>query len=1053
MILDVTQKYDKEAFTKFLRAFLPDDFELKEDRLYFDSKFLNSENSLLLGTSDNLDLAVYEFLQISEKDPRVSITKETISLMKRFCPKNNVLAVFHNKDSNHWRFSLITSDVAISARGNSTQEFSNPKRYSFLLGEGCKRHTPESMFFENGSVKKVSDLEDLKSRFSVESVTKEFYSKLFAWYEWARECVKYPFGVDKKVELINYKQDEKLISTHIIRLITRLIFVWFIKQKDLVPKDLFDKDSLARILNNFDDKRFNSIKDGTYYNAILQNLFFATLNNQIGERTFAEKGENYTQHFGIKTLFRDDKKDSYFKISHEEFIELFSKIPYLNGGLFECLDHFDEDVENHNHQIYVDGFSAEDGRKAFVPNVLFFDEERGLIPILKAYNFTVEESTPSDIQVALDPELLGKVFENLLGAYNPETQESARKDSGSFYTPREIVEYMVNESLKSYLMNDGSLNDKTISDLLDGKEDFDFKENEAQKIIDRLLSIKVLDPACGSGAFPMGMLGRLVEIIGVLDKNISPYELKLRLIQNCIYGVDIQPIAVQISKLRFFISLICEQEKTSNSDENYGINILPNLETKIICANSLIGVKRNKEAHGLFHNDEIDKLEKELLEVRNKHIFAKNIKEKFNFRQEDRKLSKRLIELLKKENEFGEANDSAEMLAKWNPYDQNAQSPFFDAEWMFGIKTGNVENKSLLTCNDATGGGFDIVIGNPPYGAKISKLEKRYYKEHYDSTKTENGIKGSCDTFVVFIELGHDLLKINGNLAFIVPMSVTSSDAMGALHKKIKSDCGIIKVSSYAVRPKPVFENAVVDVSIIQMIKDGKANQKLYSTKMYRRTENFNLKYFVDHLQFVRVEDLCLIGRIPKISEEIERRILKKLFYHKRIVDYKDENGKPIYYRTSGGRYFKVVTNYSTKSTKEKAIFFKKEYCNTIGCFLSSNLSFWFYQIISNNHDWKSAEIESFPLPDFSKLQKTKVKELEILYSEYLTDIEKNANMRTSSESSSYNVATFKEYKIVKSKPIIDRIDDLICPLYGLTSEETDFIKNYELDARMSGAE
>ena len=881
MILDVTQKYDKEAFTKFLRAFLPDDFELKEEKLYFDSKFLNSENSLLLGTSDNLDLAVYEFLQISEKDPRVSITKEIISLMKRFCPKNNVLAVFHNKDSNHWRFSLITSDVAISARGNPTQKFSNPKRYSFLLGEGCKRHTPESMFFENGSVKKVSDLEDLKSRFSVEVVTKEFYSKLFAWYEWARECVKYPFGVDKKVELINYKQDEKLISTHIIRLITRLIFVWFIKQKDLVPKDLFDKDSLARILNNFDDKRFNSIKDGTYYNAILQNLFFATLNNQIGERTFAEKGENYTQHFGIKTLFRDDKKDSYFKISHEEFIELFSKIPYLNGGLFECLDHFDEDVENHNHQIYVDGFSAEDGRKAFVPNVLFFDEERGLIPILKAYNFTVEESTPSDIQVALDPELLGKVFENLLGAYNPETQESARKDSGSFYTPREIVEYMVNESLKSYLMNDGSLNDKTISDLLDGKEDFDFKENEAQKIIDRLLSIKVLDPACGSGAFPMGMLGRLVEIIGVLDKNISPYELKLRLIQNCIYGVDIQPIAVQISKLRFFISLICEQEKTSNSDENYGINILPNLETKIICANSLIGVKRNKEAHGLFHNDEIDKLEKELLEVRNKHIFAKNIKEKFNFRQEDRKLSKRLIELLKKENEFGEANDSAEMLAKWNPYDQNAQSPFFDAEWMFGIKTGNVENKRSSICNDASGGGFDIIIGNPPY---VQVKKGIVSKELYPYSEGKD--VGKQNLYKLFIEASYNLLKENGLSTLIVQSSLMCDMSSSFTRELLLTRTKIQKIIEFPkIAPHNggrVFKSVLQGTCISIFIKSYPNSDTKFKISINNDISTINSLIFENVNQFELKKYFSARYEIPLIIKG-EMNIIKKVKSHQKL--------------------------------------------------------------------------------------------------------------------------------------------------------------------------
>ena len=172
-------------------------------------------------------------------------------------------------------------------RQTTPKKFSNPKRYSFLLGEGCKRHTPESMFFENGRVKKVSDLEDLKSRFSVEVVTKEFYSKLFAWYEWACETATFPVGDTTKDRKGNFnvKQTKDNNELNLIRLITRLMFVWFIKQKSLIPSWIFDEAYLKNILVEFDAESKNK---GNYYNAIIQNLFFATLNKKIEERAFAD---------------------------------------------------------------------------------------------------------------------------------------------------------------------------------------------------------------------------------------------------------------------------------------------------------------------------------------------------------------------------------------------------------------------------------------------------------------------------------------------------------------------------------------------------------------------------------------------------------------------------------------------------------------------------------------------------------------------------------------------------------------------------------------------
>ncbi len=292
-------------------------------------------------------------------------------------------------------------------------------------------------------------------------------------------------------------------------------------------------------------------------------------------------------------------------------------------------------------------------------------------------------------------------------------------------------------------------------------------------------------------------------------------------------------------------------------------------------------------------------------------------------------------------------------------------------------------------------------------------------------------------------------MRKNGSFAYIVPISLTSSNSLTGIHRILMNGCDNIHISSYAVRPKPIFEDAVVDVSILLFKKTETRCQHLYSTKLYRKGKGFSLQRLIDNLAFVDVQDLMLYGRIPKIGTSLEREILNKLFKHIRIGSLIKYSGSPIVYRYAGGRYFKVVTNYSNGSSAEKKLYFEnKKLANAIGCILSSNLSFWFYQIYSDNHNWKNYEIENFTIP---KLTLENIDYLNMLYARYLKDIEANANMRTASGNSTYKVNSFKEYKIVRSKAIIDEIDDYVCPLYGLTKEETEFIKNYEIEFRLSG--
>ena len=574
--------------------------------------------------------------------------------------------------------------------------------------------------------------------FSNELLTQKFYNDLFEWYQWAiDESSNVTFPNNTTTE----DDDRDDLEKKIIRMITRIMFVWFIKQKDLVPARIFDIDFLSTILKDFDPY---SMTEGNYYNAILQNLFFGTLNRAIideegNTRKFATSSKR-----DVKTLYR---YADLFSISEQEVINLFAEVPFMNGGLFECLDktRYIDGVE----QCYnFDGFSRNNVRfadghfkhRAVVPNNLFFSPEKGLIPILTHYNFTIEENTPEEQQVALDPELLGKVFENLLGAYNPETKETARNQSGSFYTPREMVNYMVDESLIAYL------GDNTFArSLFRGDFTFDHSKTEDyRKIADKLKAVKVLDPACGSGAFPMGLLNRMVDILVRISPHESIYDLKLSIIENCIYGSDIQNIAAQITKLRFFISLICDCEKDA-SKPNFGIPTLPNLETKFVSANSLIAKKKKAVLGNLFENPEIEQTKIELQQVRHQHFSAKSASTKHRLREKDKALRENLARLLSDDNNF--APEDAKQLAAWNPYDQNAVSPFFDPEWMYGVADG-----------------FDIVIGNPPYiqlqnnGGELAKL----YEPCNYSTFARTG-----DIYCLFYERGWQLLKQNGHLCYI----------------------------------------------------------------------------------------------------------------------------------------------------------------------------------------------------------------------------------------------------------------------------------------------
>ena len=677
------------------------------------------------------------------------------------------------KDESVLRFSYVSETWGFNKQGEYEKISTDTKRYTYLLGEGrgCRTAIEQFKILHDSKL----TLSDITAAFSVETLTKQFYKDLFEWYQWAVEPTS---NITFPNNTTTEDDDRDDIETKIIRMITRIMFVWFIKQKNLVPDRIFEINFLSTILKDFDPY---STSIGNYYNAILQNLFFGTLNRAIKDEDGNTRKFATSSKRDIKTLCRYAEM---FAISEQEVIEMFAEIPFLNGGLFECLDKT-RDIDGVKQCYNFDGFSRNelrfaDGRykhRAVVPNNLFFEPEKGLISILNRYNFTIEENSPEEQQVALDPELLGKVFENLLGAYNPETKETARNQSGSFYTPREIVNYMVDESLIAYLGD----NDFTRSLF---RNDFSFEKSkieEYKKLAEKIKTVKILDPACGSGAFPMGLLNRMVEILERISPNEDIYNLKLSVIENCLYGSDIQSIAAQITKLRFFISLICDCEKDA-SKPNFGIPTLPNLETKFVSANSLVAKKKRDPQGNLFENLEIEQTKRKLAETRHKHFSAKSASTKYRLRKEDEELRGKLINLLSDDNGF--AQDDAKQLASWNPYDQNAVSPFFDPEWMFGVADG-----------------FDIVIGNPPYlriqGIRNSNSDfADYLVANYNSAT------GSFDLYVAFVERALQLISSNGIVNFIMPVKWTNAAFGKGLRdvvSKEKAAKKIINFSEYQV--------------------------------------------------------------------------------------------------------------------------------------------------------------------------------------------------------------------------------------------------------------
>jgi len=570
------------------------------------------------------------------------------------------------------------------------------KTYDYILNEVERKFNTGGLFQE---FKEPSELwKAIWDAFDISIVNKRFYAEIKGIFD-ALTKEELP----KCKGILTSEQDRTQFA---IRLIGRIIFCWFLKRKGIIGDDVLSSKAASSQQN--------------YYRDLLELLFFDVFNTPLNER-------------------KKDLPDS------------IKSYPFLNGGLFEP-----------QHQDHKGNWALNISNDWFIN---FFNNT------LERYNFTVDENSAASSEIAIDPEMLGRIFENLLAEQNPETGESARKATGSYYTPREIVDFMVEESLIAYLKTQRDNKDETMLYPLskgaqpmpdEAVEEFvhtgtlpDALKSYSEELLDKLNAIKVLDPACGSGAFPISMLQKLAVLKQQLDPNSLPYSLKLKTIENSIYGVDIQPMATELSRLRCWLSLIVDEDPKD-------IKPLPNLDFKFVTANSLIDLgydefirtMQTKRSGGLLLISNFIKDLEALKSVRQKYFEPSlwqgekdKLKKEFVTLKND--LFEMSLELITQRHLDAEFSNK---ITGWEPFDDSAVAPFFDKNWMFGIEDG-----------------FDITIGNPPYvrADEQSEWNQRQRKQILATKKYET-LWEKWDLFVPFIERSYKLLRPGGVSTLIV---------------------------------------------------------------------------------------------------------------------------------------------------------------------------------------------------------------------------------------------------------------------------------------------
>ena len=932
-----TQLFDRQRYEYFLRNLL-NHFEVRNSHYagnYIPAAFKQHINQYWrIGKyvdpeGEELDLLVVEVHSLAKLErARSALRNFAVDRLKKFDKEASLIAFYARDDGGKdWRFSFVKIEhqaYKAEDKVKLRQELTPAKRYSYLVGVHENSHTAArqllpilKMDYANPRIKEI------EAAFFMEKVSSEFfeqYKQLFM--SLAEYLRKQPF-----FECDNEEETERTVSRFAKKLLGQIVFLYFLQKKGWLGVPLNGKWGTGS--KRFMRERFEltTNQGGNYFSDFLQYLFYEALARE-----------------------REDQTDPGY------YPRFDCKIPFLNGGLFEA----EYDWQN---------------ATVALPDHLFHNNEKnragdlgtGILDVFDRYNFTIKEDEPLEKEVAIDPEMLGKVFENML-------EVTERKSKGAFYTPREIVHYMCQESLINYL--DNTLNiytqdtDKTDDNLFSNKTETESRvprkdleilirkgylalENDqrvlstgeetdtykfqlpetvrhhAKEIDNALASIKVCDPAIGSGAFPVGLLHEIVNTRLALaphsGNQSTAYELKRHAIHESIYGVDIDASAIDIARLRLWLSLIVDEERYDIIDP------LPNLDYKIIQGDSLIemyqGVKLFDDDFLLEKDDPLEALRKEerVLEKKknltNKSLFYANRNNDPDstrrYETERKELHQELLAIRRRKKHFAKKeNDQTKSIIDFNVNIarnkanqlEDLHQEFIDItslseklrlrnlitqlEWelveatlkeqhrldtlpeLIEYKSSGEKPWFLWKLNFSEvfkqKGGFDVVIGNPPY-VQIQKFSGQPIQKNWESQKYETFAK-TGDIYCLFYEKGHQILRDGGVLTFI-----TSNKWMRAAYgKKLREffsnktqPLTLVDFSSFQV-----FETATVDTNVLIFRKQERVfgvDACLIDDTFTRSTP---LDIFVDK-QHVKMDDLS--GESWAICNKAEYEIKKRI--------------------------------------------------------------------------------------------------------------------------------------------------------------------------------
>ena len=692
-------------------------------------------------------------------------------LTRTFSQYNAALVAFYDGFKNTWKLSLVTVDFQLGDKGIELR-FKPAKRFTFSVGENEPSKTYKQQLSPVFDAVTAPLFEDIVEAFSVNRLSNDFYEDYkVKFFELVDHLISDEEFINESNRL-GYDDPEKFAVTFAKKTLGQMVFLHFIQKRGWLGVKEFWGDGDKKYII----KSAKSFEGNNYFNDFVEPLFYNALNKK-----------------------RDEDK------------YLGSKVPFLNGGLFYPIE--DYDWENTDFHI---------------PNDYWYNEEEtGLLNILSQYNFTVDESDPSEQELAVDPEMLGKIFEKLLDVKD-------RSSLGAFFTPREIVHFMCEEALAERISRLIGIDSVSMLNYIrygDALLETEYIESFAADIDEIVSNITIVDPAVGSGAFLVGMLNQIVKLRLSLQQftktHISKYEMKLQAIQNSLYGVDIEFDAIEIAKLRLWLSLIVDEDASSSAPQP-----LPNLSFHLRVGNSLIdsyeGIQLwNKRWKGVKKGEEHFKGQLNIFNVDTiaNILFRLKAAKKQFFSTSDEKLKAELLSKIEREQlELIRAElvgrGQYETFDRINALIKKKTKPFFIWE---------LEFEEVFESD-----GFDIVIANPPYIG-----EENHKKIFQEVACTEFGKKyyiGKMDFSYFFISKGIELLKENGVLTFITPNNWPTTAGGKNLRKHIAKESKLLKVFNFC--NIMIFESASQQTMVFELTKEKEEQE--YSLS-YNEIDDYTL--------------------------------------------------------------------------------------------------------------------------------------------------------------------------------------------------------------------